>query len=140
MLRAAAERAGCEAVLALAEVKETWDASQADEDPWNDYDYEEGNEGDEEVYDHAYRDRGGNHDDYQLNDLIDGEITLGWWTSPDGAGGEPISLYVPDSQVCASTPSANLTRYQSEYEGYMGRRRSASCWTRSGAGWGCRQR
>ena len=121
LLRAAAERAGCEAVLALAEVKETWDAWPADEDPWDDYDYdyEEENE-DEEDYDDAYRDRGGNHDDYQLNDLIDNEITLGWWTSADGAGGEPISLYVPDSQVCASTPSADLTPYQSEYEGYMG--------------------
>src|SRR5712691_9120041 len=117
LLRAAAERAGCQAVLALAEVKETWDAWPTDEDPWDDYDYEEENEDDE---DDAYRDPGGNHDDYQLNDLIDDEITLGWWTSPDGAGGEPISLYVPDFQVCASTPSANLTPYQSEYEGYMG--------------------
>ena len=71
MLRAAAERAGCEAVLALAEVKETWDAWPTDEDPWDDYDYEEENE--------------------------DDEITLGWWTSPDGAGGEPISLYIPPS-------------------------------------------
>ena len=120
MLRAAAERAGCAAVLALAEVKETWDAWPTDEDPWDDYAYEEENEDDEDDYDDAYRDRGGNHDDYQLNDLIDDEITLGWWTSPDGARGEPISLYVPDSQVCASTPSANLTPYQSEYEGYMG--------------------
>ena len=120
LLRAAAERAGCEAVLALAEVKETWDAWPSDEDPWDDYDYEEENEEDEDDNDDAYRDRGGDHDDYQLNDLIDDEITLGWWTSPDGAGGEPISLYVPDSEVCASTPSANLTPYQSEYEGYMG--------------------
>jgi hypothetical protein len=88
-----------------------------DEDPWDDYNYEEENEEDEAD---AYRDPRGNHDDDQLNDLIDDEITLGWWTSPDGAGGEPISLYVPDSQVCASTPSANLTPYQSEYEGYMG--------------------
>ena len=120
MLRAAAGRAGCEAVLALAEVKETWDAWPSDEDPWDEYDYDEENEDDEEDYDEAYRDRGGNHDDYQLNDLIDDEITFGWWTSPDGAGGEPISLYVPDSQVCASTPSANLKPYQSEYEGYMG--------------------
>ena len=118
LLRAAAEQAGCEAVLALAEVKETWDAWPADEDRWDDY--EEGNEDDEEYDDGAYRDRGGSHDDYQLNDLIDDEITLGWWTSPDRAGGEPISLYVPDSQVCASTPNANLTPYQSEYEGYMG--------------------
>jgi hypothetical protein len=114
LLRAAAEQAGCEAVLALAEVKETWDAWPSDEDQWDDYDYYE-EDGDDD-----YLDRGGNHDDYQLNDLIDDEITLGWWTSPDGTGGEPVSLDVPDSEVCATTPSTNLTPYQSEYEGYMG--------------------
>ena len=119
LLRAAAERAGCEAVLALAELKETWDAWPSDEDPWDDYDYYEEEEEDGD-HDDTYRDRGSNHDDYQLNDLVDDEITLGWWTSPDGVGGEPVSLYVPDSEVCATTPSADLTPYQSEYEGYMG--------------------
>ena len=39
LLRAAVERAGCQAVLALAEVKETWDAWPSDSDPWDDYDY-----------------------------------------------------------------------------------------------------
>src|SRR3954469_1171414 len=37
LVRAAAERAGCESVLALAEVKETWDALPSDSDPWDDY-------------------------------------------------------------------------------------------------------
>ncbi len=120
LLRAAAERARCEAVLALAEVKETWDAWPSDSDPWDDY-YDHEDEDDEEDYDDgASRDRGGDHDDYQLNELIDDEIALGWWTSPDGTGGEPISLHVPDSEVCATTPSADLMPYQSEYEGYMG--------------------
>src|SRR5271166_6574236 len=121
LLHAAAERAGYQAVLALAEVKETWDAWPSDEDPWDDYDYyDDEDEDDEEDYDGASRDRGSDHDDYQLNDLIDDEITLGWWTSPDGTGGEPVSLHIPDSEVCATTPSVNLTPYQSEYEGYMG--------------------
>ncbi|HEY3033491.1 MAG TPA: 2OG-Fe(II) oxygenase, partial [Streptosporangiaceae bacterium] len=39
LLRAAATRAGCEAVLALAEVKETWDAWPSDSDAWDDHDY-----------------------------------------------------------------------------------------------------
>ena len=123
LLRAAAEGAGCEAVLALAEVKETWDAWPSGSDPWDDYDYWDEEDADDEAGDDdhgASRDRDSDHDDYQLNDLIDDEITLGWWTSPDGTGGEPISLHVPDSEVCATTPSANLTPYQSEYEGYMG--------------------
>ena len=118
LLRAAAEQAGCQAVLALAEVKETWDAWPSDEDPWDDYDHYD--EDVDEDHDDAYRDQARDHDDYQLNDLIDDEITLGWWTSPDGTGGERVLLHVPDFEVCATTPSADLTPYRSEYEGYMG--------------------
>lgn len=103
-VRAAAEQAGCETVLALADVKETWDALPSDGDRWDDYDYDE----DEDP------------DDFQLNELIDDEITLGWWTSPDGTGGEPIALHVPDHEACATTPSVDLSPYQSEYEGYLG--------------------
>lgn len=101
-MRAAAEQAGCETVLALAEVKETWDVES--DDGWGYYD----EDADEES------------GDYQLTDLIDDEITLGWWTAPDGTGGEPISLPVPSHEVCATTPSADLEPYHSEYEGYMG--------------------
>jgi hypothetical protein len=104
LVRAAAERSGCDSVLALAEVKETWDALPSD-DRWD-------------YYDDCHEDE--NPTDVQLNDLIDDEITLGWWTRPDGAGGEPISLHVPDHEVCATTPSVALAPYQSEYEGYMG--------------------
>jgi hypothetical protein len=113
LVRAAAEQAGCETVLALAEVKETWDALPSDSDRWNDYDYHEDENEDD-------RSPSGDPNDFQLNELIDDEITLGWWTNPKGTGGEPISLHVPDYEVCATTPSARLTPYQSEYEGYMG--------------------
>ena len=105
LLRAAAGQAGCETVLALAEVKETWDVLPADAG-WGDYDEED--------------DPGVDSGDHQLTELIDDEIILGWWLGQDGAGGEPISLRVPDHEVCASTPSVNLEPYQSEYEGYMG--------------------
>jgi predicted 2-oxoglutarate/Fe(II)-dependent dioxygenase YbiX len=114
LLRAAARQAGCETVLALAEVKETWDAQPSDSDPWDDYDYDNSEDDD------GHRDPGTDPDDYQLGELIVDEISLGWWTSPDGTGGEPISLPVPDHEVCAATPSAQLEPYQSEYEGYMG--------------------
>jgi len=72
LLRAAAEDAGCEAVLALAEIKETWDTEPG-------------------------RGRG-----IDLTYIITSELTLSWWTGVPG--GEPISLFVPDEQVCASTP------------------------------------
>ena len=89
LLRAAAEDAGCEAVLALTEIKETWDTEP------------------------GRRGRG-----VDLTYIIASELTLSWWTGVPG--GEPISLYVPDEQVCASTPSADLKPYDSEYTGYMG--------------------
>jgi 2OG-Fe(II) oxygenase superfamily len=111
LVRAAAEQAGCETVLALAEVKETWDVLPSEGDQWDDYDYYE---------DEDDRGPGEDPNDFQLNELIDDEITLGWWTRPDGTGGEAISLHVPDYEVCATTPSVNLTPCQSEYEGYMG--------------------
>ncbi len=112
LLRAAAEQAGCEAVLALAEVKETWDAWPSGSDPWDDDYYDEEDDTDGGT--------GTDPDDYELNELIDDEITLVWWSGPDGTGGEPISLDVQDHEVCAATPNAALTPHSSEYEGYMG--------------------
>ena len=106
LLRAAAEQAGCETVLALAEVKQTWDAVASGSDPWDDDP-------------HSYDDEG-DPGDLELNELIDDEIVLDWWTGPDGTGGEPISLPVGDHEVCAPTASVHLTPYRSEYEGYMG--------------------
>ncbi|MBT2466342.1 2OG-Fe(II) oxygenase [Streptomyces sp. ISL-66] len=131
LLRQAAGQADCEAVLALAEVKETWDAVP----PHDRYDYygetehfdgceDEECEGDclldPDGEPGAERRRSGDFSDYELNDLIDDEITLGWWTRPDGTVGEQISLPVPYAEVCATTENKDLTPYQSEYEGYMG--------------------
>ncbi|MGW3727111.1 2OG-Fe(II) oxygenase [Streptomyces sp. NPDC000851] len=115
LLRAAAGQAGCESVLALAEVKQTWDAYPAGDTPWDDcYGYDEDDEYEGED------DSPATDDDYVVQDLIDDEITLDWWTGPDGTGGEPISLYVHDYEACTSTPSADLTPFESQYEGYMG--------------------
>ncbi|WP_308369188.1 MULTISPECIES: 2OG-Fe(II) oxygenase [unclassified Streptomyces] len=112
LLRAAAEQAGCESVLALAEVKETWDAYPEGDDPWDDYGYDDEDDGE--------GGDAGADGDYVLQELVDDEITLGWWTGPDGTGGEQISLRVDDYEVCASTASADLTPYDSQYEGYVG--------------------
>src|ERR1035437_1206446 len=82
LLRSAAADAGCEAVLALTEIKETWDTEP------------------------GRRGRG-----VDLTYIITSELTICWWTGMPG--GEPISLYVPDEQVCASTPSADRCRTSS---------------------------
>ncbi|GAA1018794.1 hypothetical protein Aple_026050 [Acrocarpospora pleiomorpha] len=105
LLRAAADRAGCDVVLALAEIQETWDAIDSDEeDPYDDY--EESDDADD--------------GQYVLQDLIDSSITLAHWVGPGGGRSEEISLTLRDAEVAATTPSAGLTPYASEYEGYMG--------------------
>ncbi|HLR92951.1 MAG TPA: 2OG-Fe(II) oxygenase, partial [Jiangellaceae bacterium] len=109
-LRAAAEQAGCETVLALTEVHETWDVLPT-EQPWYDDWYDEDDGDDEPEHD---------DDDVALNSLLDDEITLGWWVSPDGSEAEKINLALNAHEVCAVTPTSSLTPYATEYEGYMG--------------------
>jgi hypothetical protein len=104
-LRAAAQLAGYELVLALAEVKETRDARFPGR---RDYDHYNDREADQ------------NLDELVVGELVADEITLGWLTGPDGTGGEPVSLDVPNHEVCTATPSAVLTPYESAYEGYTG--------------------
>jgi hypothetical protein len=116
LLRAAAGKAGCESVLALADIKTTHSAFPADEDygyrrrGWYDY-YGE----DEDEYDDASGDR-----EYDIQEEIDSGVALTHWTGPDGTQLEATSLSVDGDQVCASTPTGDLEPYSSEYEGYMG--------------------
>jgi hypothetical protein len=116
LLRTAASEAGCEAVLALADVRTTHGAFPAHEDhdywdlkSW----YGEDDDDDEPAGDES-------DGEYDIQDLIDSEVTLTHWTGPDGTRMEETSLHVDRTQVCASTPTGALTPYSSEYEGYMG--------------------
>jgi hypothetical protein len=113
LLRTAADQAGCEAVLALADIRTSHGALPADKGYgyrtrgwYDDYEYSGGA---------SDRDR-----EYDIKELIDSEVTLTQWTGPDGTGLEETSLYVSGDEVCASTSSGDLTPYSSEYEGYMG--------------------
>ena len=105
-LRAAADRAGCLNALALAEIRQTWSADE-DDHSWR-YRYDD-DEDDDEV-----------SASYDVGEPIQDEISLGWWRRTGVAQGEQISLGVDESEVCAVTPTASLTPYESEYEGYMG--------------------
>jgi hypothetical protein len=119
LLGAAAEAAGCEVVLALADVHETWSAYESDigrswygrsrYGGWDDED-------DEDDDDFG----GGRADDYDLEELIESEITLDSWVDALGGRLAKIGLHVGDDEVCAATASGDLDPYQSEYEGYMG--------------------
>jgi hypothetical protein len=113
LLRTAAGQARCDAILALADVRTTHGAFPAheDHDYWDQKGYDDDDDepsGDE------------NDSDYDIQDLIDSEVTLTHWTGPDGSRLEETSLHVDRQEVCASTPTGALTPYSSEYEGYMG--------------------
>lgn len=107
LLRAAADSAGCDVVLALADIQETWDA------------YESGSEYGNWLWqeDDAVEDGSG---EYELNDLIESSIRLTRWMDPEGAWAEDISLVVDDADVCATTSTEHLRPYESQHEGYMG--------------------
>ncbi len=118
LLREAALRAGCDAVLGLAKVHETWSTSPSEfDDPrygrrrygaWSELDDDE---------DDAEPDG----DDYELDELIEQSVELECWMERSGAPeARPISLSVPDDEVCATTRSDKLEPYASEFEGYMG--------------------
>jgi hypothetical protein len=109
-VRAAADAADCEATLALAELHETWDAYE--DDPSGRYwDYND--------YDETEDDDGDGDGDYHLQDLIESSTTLDCWLDESGAAA-PTSLTVFDEEVCATTPTGDLTPRDSSYEGYMG--------------------
>ncbi len=118
-LRAAADRAGCEVALALANVKETWSAYETDElEPWGRRSRYRGWDDDDEL---DSFDRDGDGDgDYELEELIESEVTLESWTGSRSGRLERVDLPVGDDAVCASTPSGDLEPCASEYEGYMG--------------------
>jgi 2OG-Fe(II) oxygenase superfamily len=116
LLRTAADRAGCEAVLALADIKTTHSAFAADEGyGYQDW-YDEYDEDDDEYPGGA----SGSEGEYDIQELIDSEVTLTHWTGPDGTRLEETSLSVDGDEVCASTETDGLEAYSAEYEGYMG--------------------
>jgi hypothetical protein len=115
LLRTAADRAGCEAVLALADIRTTHGAYPADQG----YGYDRGWYDDYD-YDEESDDASGSEGEYEIQELIDSEVALTHWTGPEGTRIEETSLFVRGAEVCASTPTGALEPYSSEYEGYMG--------------------
>ena len=108
-LSAAAEMATCEAVLALAEIHETWQAYDEPEPYWHrGYGW---NDDDEEEY------SDGSTGEPQLQELIESTVHMNHWLCDPGS---PASPTIDDDEVCATTPSVSLTPYSAEYEGYMG--------------------
>jgi hypothetical protein len=111
MLRTSAEESGCQVMLGLTEVQESWDAYPADEHRgdryYDDYDDEDS---DEAEYD----------GEYQLNDLIESSTRLVYWVDPDSGEAEKVSLDVSAREMCTRTENPDIKPYEQSYEGYMG--------------------
>ncbi len=114
LLRAAAQRADCDATLGLVDVHETWDAFEIERRwgrsryrRWEDWDDDEipGSSGD---------------DDYELGELIERDTTLEALIDPASGGLDQVGLRLGDDEVCETVSSDDLKPYSSEYEGYMG--------------------
>jgi len=132
-LRAAAQRAGCDTALALAEVHETWSCEEEGWDarpswrrPWNDDEDDAWDEGEDAGT--------GGTEEPDLVELQDQTITLRHWIAPSGTAAEPILTHLGDEEVCSTTPSSDLEPYASEHEGYMGNYgNTVDRWYRRGA-------
>jgi hypothetical protein len=117
LLRAAANDARCETILALADIRTQHGASADDDESgyrggyWGDDPY--GDDDDDDAPD-------GEPQNLEIHELIDSEVALTHWTGPNGARLEETSLSVAVGEVCASTPTDVLTPSDSQYEGYMG--------------------
>ncbi len=118
-LRVAAERCGCELVLALADVHETWNCMEPGwDEPWQRRHRHWERDEDDDWYEDDPPAVG--PDTYELVDLVDWGITLSRWVDPSGKKATSVVTHVNDEEVCSSTPSSELEPYASEYEGYMG--------------------
>jgi hypothetical protein len=119
MLRGAAEQASCEAVLALIDVHETWNAFEPEWHPWYGRSrYSRwGDEDDDSGVDAVDQEVAS---DYQLDELIDSNVTLDSWLGSPGGKVVEVGLSIGEDELSASTPTGDLSPYASEYEGYMG--------------------
>ena len=108
-LRRAAHRADCETALALVDIHETWDCSEPApryrSGWWSDDETEDDELDDDET-----------DSDYELGDLIDSTVEI---TSVD-ENGRSLAPGVTDAELAASTHTASLTPYDTEYTGNMG--------------------
>ena len=70
--------------------------------------------GDEEDFD-----GGTESGEYELEELIESSMTLDCWLEESGEA-VPTLLRVSDKEVCATTPTGDLSPHSSSHEGYMG--------------------
>lgn len=114
-LRAVADRLDCEAFLALADIHETWSCEP---------DFGPGRYGRRDWRMRFDDDDGEDYDDrvaatHDLIELIDSDVELRHWIGDRGQV-EAISSRVDAGELCYTRPSADLSPFQTEHEGYTG--------------------
>lgn len=109
-LTAAADAARCEALLALTEIRQTHDCEP---DDW-DHGFYADDEDDFDEFDDY------DPEDCTLGEVLASSVRLDHWVSRSATKPKPIVTTVNEDEVCAATPTASLTPYDSEFEGYMG--------------------
>ncbi len=113
LLDAAGGASGCEVALALADVHESWSASEPDP-PYGRGSYRYADDDDD------FADDDDDPESYDLDELLDSSVSLSGWVDRSGAPAPPVATAVYDHEVSATTPTRTLTPYESEYEGFMG--------------------
>ncbi|HEY5880651.1 MAG TPA: 2OG-Fe(II) oxygenase [Nakamurella sp.] len=118
-LAAAARASDCEIALALADVHESWSASEPEE-PYDRDRYWYGDPDEDEDDEDDEPDDPDDADTYELDELLESSVTLNAWVDRSGSAAPAVATAVGEDEVCATTPTSALAPYESEYEGYMG--------------------
>ncbi|NLC35816.1 MAG: 2OG-Fe(II) oxygenase [Alcaligenaceae bacterium] len=112
-LRKIADTLDAEIFLALADIQETW-TTEDDYPGYSDWGY------------HYYEDhdetggRNTSDSDPALGELIDDQIELRHWITPDGSLADIQDAHVDDAELCYTLATKDCTPFESEYEGYTG--------------------
>ncbi len=111
-IKEAAAKLDLDVYMALADIQEMWDCE---------VDYDDG-------YYYSRRRRYRHYDDqdededkgYQLNDLIESNVSLKHWTNKSGQTLDYSGLYIEGSEICWTKATDKFDPFDSEYEGWMG--------------------
>ncbi|WP_327138796.1 2OG-Fe(II) oxygenase [Nocardia sp. NBC_01327] len=156
MLLAAAEFAGYDTSLALAEVEDSYEEDYTSymlihrqrwervEDGWKCVESAEVEFDDGELTEPVPEDTASfpvssclplAPDSDEIGELLSSTITLTWLIDRSGASGEPAAReIVEDSELCTGEPKSTLEPFASEIEGYMGNEgNTANFWYRRAA-------
>jgi hypothetical protein len=123
-MKAAADALDMHVSLCLVDINELWSAYEKNDSDYNGfyggYDrYDEDSDYEDEPADASDTEAASNaRDEYELQELIEGSVTLTHWSSGDNA--QYPTLNVGENELCWTRASDEFSPVSEEYEGYMG--------------------